>query len=110
VRGLGKVGLRADLRGKHPRLDDGPNPAAGKGDNLSVKDVEAMIIHVDYERAKPWEYSIDEESMASDNDMDAGKHAISAARDYDLHVTHLSPEAKKEWDRVFLKRFQQLYT
>ena len=110
VRRLEKIGLRDELRGKHPRLDANPGSPTKGGDNLTIKDVEAMIIHVDPERAKPWEYCIDEESMASDNDMDAAKHAHSSARDYDLHVMHLSPDAKKEWDRAFHKRFQQLYT
>ena len=111
VRALEKISLKPELRGKHPRLDYGrPAGARSRASNLSLKDVEAHTPHVDPDRAKPWEYSIDAESMASDNDMDAGRKGAGAARTYDLHVARLSPEAKKEWDRVFLKRFQQFYT
>ena len=109
TRVLDKITLRPELKGKHPRLDYGTNPLP-KGENLSINNVETMIIHVDQERAKPWEYSVDAESMASDNDMDAGKQGMTAARNYDLHVSRLNPEAKKEWDRVFLERFQKFYT
>ena len=105
----GKSQLRQELRGKHPRLYPLGSPPATKGDLLTLKDVEAHILYVDPDRGKPWEYSIDAESMASDNDMDAGRKA-RGPRTYDLHVARLNPEAKKEWDRVFFQRFHQFYT
>lgn len=111
VRALEKIILKPELRGKHPRLDFGGMWGTMiNGENLSLKGIEPNLLLVDPDRAKPWEYSIDAESMASDNDMDAGRKGAGAAKTYDMHVARLSPEAKKEWDRVFLKRFQQLYT
>jgi hypothetical protein len=75
-----------------------------------VQDVESMIEHVDPDRGELWEYSIDAESMASGNDMDAGRKGLAAAVNYDAHVARLSPAARAEWDRYFLKRFQDFYT
>ncbi|MDA0836880.1 MAG: heparinase II/III family protein [Planctomycetota bacterium] len=106
VRMLPEAPLKPEFRGKHPRL---PNLNPVKGENLGIKDVENMLIHVDLDRGKLWEYSDDAESMASANDMDSGKHAVSCSMEYDSHVNHLSPEARKEWDRLFQNRFQQYY-
>ena len=106
VRMIPDVTLRPELIGKHPRL---PSPRTIKGENLGIKDVQKMLIHVDTERGNLWEYSDDAESMASENDMDSGKHAVGCAREYDTHVNHLSPEAKEEWERLYHKRFKQYY-
>jgi len=111
VRALEDIKLKPSLRAKHPRLSRSV-PARGLPEQgpLSKADVEKMIIHVDPDRGELWEYCIDAESMASGNDMDAGRKAIGAAHDYDAHVGRLSPEAKAAWDRAFLKRFEGLYT
>jgi len=110
VRMLEAVSLKPALRGKHPRLDHAPNTKTVEGRNLSIADVEPMLIHVDPDRGELWEYSIDAESMASENDMDAGRKGAAAAAAYDLHVARLSPQAKAEWDRLFHERFDGLYT
>lgn len=111
VRALEKIALKPELRGKHPRIGyAGTAPGVVAGNNLTIKDVETHITYVDPDKAKPWEYSIDAEGMASDNDMDAGRKGTGAALAYDQHVARLSPEAKKEWDRAFLERFQKFYT
>lgn len=111
VRTLEKISLKRSLQGKHPRLSDSKVssrlPTEG---TLSLEDVEKMIIHVDPDRGELWEYSIDAESMASGNDMDAGRKAMQAARNYDACVSRLSREAKTEWDRAFYERFHGLYT
>ncbi|MDP7255076.1 MAG: heparinase II/III family protein [Planctomycetota bacterium] len=106
VRMLPRLSLKPELKGKHPRL---PNSKPVKGGNLGIKDVEKMLIHVDLDRGKLWEYSDDAESMASANDMDSGKHAVACAREYDMYVNHLSPEARTEWERLYRNRFQQYY-
>ncbi|MDP6113015.1 MAG: heparinase II/III family protein [Planctomycetota bacterium] len=106
VRMIPDIALRPELKGKHPRLE---NARPVKKENLGIKDVERMLIHVDTERGKLWEYSDDAESMASENDMDSGKHAVGCGREYDAHVNHLSPEARKEWDRIYHHRFNQYY-
>ena len=110
VRRLEAVSLKPSLRGKHPRLASAGRVRTVKGENLSAKDVEGMLLHVDPDRGELWEYSIDAESMASENDMDAGRKGAAAAAAYDAHVARLSPAAKAEWDRLFLKRFRGLYT
>lgn len=111
VRALEDIRLRPSLQGKHPRLSgakiSGRLPAEG---TLSLEDVEKMIIHVDPDRGELWEYSIDAESMASGNDMDAGRKAMQAARNYDACVSRLSREARTEWDGAFYERFHGLYT
>src|SRR5262249_46088731 len=110
VRGLEKIALKPELRGKHPRLNFGAGSGTPvPGNNLSVKDVENHILYVDPDLAKPWEYWMDAESMGSDNDMDAGRKGMGAAQAYDLHVARLGPEARKAWDRAFLERFRRLY-
>ncbi len=111
VRDLEKISLKPSLRGKRPRLSgslpDRGVPAEGL---LSLEDVDRMIEHVDFNRGELWEYSIDAESMASENDMDAGRKAMAAAHHYDAHVSRLTPEAKAAWDRALLERFEGLYT
>lgn len=106
VRMVPKVTLLPELAGKHPRIQ---GQRAVKGENLGIKDVEKMLIHVDTERGKLWEYSDDAESMACENDMDSGKHAVGCGREYDAYVNHLSPEAEKEWERLYHQRFNQYY-
>jgi len=111
VRALKEISLKPSLQGKHPRLSDSRVssrlPTEG---TLSLENVEKMMIHVDPDRGELWEYSIDAESMASGNDMDAGRKAMQAARNYDACVSRLNREAKTEWDRAFYKRFHGLYT
>jgi len=111
VRVLEDIKVKPSMQGEHPRLSDskvtGRLPDEGP---LSLEDVERMIIHVDPDRGELWEYSIDAESMASGNDMDAGRKAMQAARNYDACVSRLSREAKTEWERAFYERFHGLYT
>ena len=96
VRALEDISLKPSLRGRHPRLSDskvtGRLPDEG---TLSLEDVEKMIMHVDPNRGELWEYSIDAESMASGNDMDAGRKAMQAARNYDASVSRLSRVRRK---------------
>jgi len=111
VRDLEKIGLKSSLRGRHPRLSDSlPGRGVPAEGPLALKDVDRMIEHVDFNRGELWEYSIDAESMASENDMDAGRKAMAAAHHYDAHVSRLTPDAKAAWDRAFLDRFKGLYT
>ena len=110
VRALEVVSLKPSLRGKHPRLSLARAPRVVTGERLSADGVERMLVHVDPDRGEPWEYSIDAESMASGNDMDAGRKALGAAIQYDAHVARLRPPAKAEWDRLFRKRLGGLYT
>ena len=110
VRMLEDLRVKPPLKGKHPRLNHPPNVRVVEGENLSISDVEPMLVHVDPDRGEPWEYSIDAESMASGNDMDAGRKGAAAAAAYDLHVSRLDPKARAEWDRLFQKRFDELYT
>ncbi len=111
VRAIEELDIKPSLKRMRPRLPDA-TLARGlpKEGPLSIDDVEAMLSHVDFNRGETWEYSIDEESMASGNDMDAGRKALVAARHYDAHVARLSPAAKREWDKLFLERFAGLYT
>lgn len=44
---------------------------------MSIDNVEAMLIHVDFNRGETWEYCVDAESMASGNNMDAGRKGMS---------------------------------
>jgi len=110
VRMLEDIRLKPSLKGKHPRLSHSPTARMVKGEKLSIEDVERMLLHIDPDRGELWEYSIDAESMASENDMDAGRKGAGAASAYDLHVARLDPKARAEWDRLFLKRFEGLYT
>jgi len=71
--------------------------------------VQSLILNLDPDRAVPWEYSDDAESMASDNDMDAGKKGLAACEAYDRLAPRLAPEARKEVDTVFLKRFAGMF-
>ena len=111
VRDLEDVRLKPELVGKHPRISP-PNARfkPKKEGLLAVEDVQKHIMNVDPDRGELWEYSDDAESMASGNDMNTGNKGSGAARTYDQMVSHLSPEAKKEWDKYFLKRFHGLYT
>lgn len=111
VRMLGDITFKPGLRQQRPRMPDA-QPARGIPAEglLTIKDVEEKLIHVDFNRGETWEYCVDAESMASANDMDAGKNATQAARSYDAVVARLSPEARKEWDRLYLERFGGLYT
>ncbi|MBM4030747.1 MAG: hypothetical protein FJ291_03075 [Planctomycetes bacterium] len=104
VRSLQRITLKPELAGKHPRL------SSQKPFEPDDKAVQSLIFTLDPERAAPWEYSDDAESMASDNDMDAGKRGLAACEAYDRLVPRLSPDARKELDRHFLKRFGGFYT
>ena len=109
VRMLEDIKLKPELVGKHPRLRYDRQPSAPKKENLTIADIKSQLVYVDPDRGALWEYSDDAESMASGNDMDAGRKAFGAAAQYDTHVNALSPEAKKEWDRLFIKRMGGLY-
>jgi len=106
---LSAIRLKPQLAGKHPRLSDAPAPA---GKTLTLRDerVQRLIVWLDPDRGELWEYSDDAESMASGNDMDAGRKGLEACRTYDRMVARLDPEARKEVDKVFLKRFGGMYT
>ncbi len=112
VRWLEPVKLLPALVGQHPRLPGAAVPAAlaAKPAPLALADVDALIEHVDPERGALWEYSDDAESMASENDMDSGKHGMQAAREYDALVGRLAPAAKAAWDDAYRRRFRALYT
>jgi len=104
------LNLKPELAGKHPRLS-GKVPAGKKPEKLmTAKDIARVLIHVDFNRGEVWEYSTDAESMASANDMDCGTKGSGAARTYDNYHGKLTPEAQKEYDRLFLERFEGLYT
>lgn len=111
VRALEDIRIKQSLKQQRPRL---PGAALARGlpedGPLSIEDVEEMLIHVDFNRGETWEYCVDAESMASGNDMDAGRKALVAARHYDAHVARLSPAARKKWNELFLERFTGLYT
>jgi len=111
VRSLQPARLKPELVGKHPRL-------SGKVELVNVekplgpddKRVQDLMLFLDPDRAPLWEYSDDAESMASDNDMDAGRKGLAACGAYDRLVSRLTPEARRGLDKHFLKRFQGLYT
>ena len=110
VRALADVRLRPELVGKHPRLSGTVEPVEPRGPlGRQAKEVQELIVFLDPDRGELWEYSDDAESMASGNDMDAGRKGLGACRRYDRLVPHLTPEARKELDRVFLKRFEGIY-
>ncbi|MBI2194212.1 MAG: hypothetical protein HYU36_19725 [Planctomycetes bacterium] len=110
-RSLRPVRLKPDLAGKHPRLSGHPDadPPAGAVP-LDDPKVQEFLISLDPDRGEIWEYSLSEESMASDNDMDMGKHLTGAARHYDQIVNTLSPGARKAVDEMFIKRAGGFYT
>ena len=110
VRMLEDVRLKPSLQGKHPRLRPSSGTSGVQRDQLSIAGVRHMLDHVDPDRGELWEYSIDAESMASGNDMDAGRKGVGAAINYDRHAARLDMKAKAEWDRLFYKRFHGLYT
>ncbi|MFQ5809267.1 MAG: hypothetical protein ACE5JM_06580, partial [Armatimonadota bacterium] len=111
TRAVRRIRLRPQLVGKHPRMSGEYEPA--QPNELLPPDhpeVQAFIIHLDPERGQNWEYSLSEESMASDNDMDLGRKLGAAARTYDELVPHLTPEAKAAVDEMFVKRADGFYT
>ena len=109
VADLRPVPLRKGLVGKHPRLGGAARRAAGGPLGLDSPEVRRLIEHLDPDRGDLWEYSDDAESMASGNDMDAGRKGLGACRAYDALVAHAAPQARKEIDAAFRKRFAGLY-
>ena len=110
VRDLAQVRLKQALVGRHPRLSGAvlpaePGPALGPDD----QEVQKLITHLDPDRGDLWEYSDDAESMASGNDMDAGRKGLGACQTYDRLLPRLTAEARSQVDRVFLKRFEGIY-
>ncbi len=107
---LVQVRLKPALVGKHPRLS-GAVPPAEPGPALGPDDeqVQRLITHLDPDRGELWEYSDDAESMASGNDMDAGRKGLDACRTYDRLLPRLTAEARSQVDRAFLKRFEGIY-
>ena len=110
TRWLRRVRLKAELVGRHPRLS-GKVEAAEAGPPLGLNDqkVQRLIAFLDPDRGELWEYSDDAESMASGNDMDAGRKGLAACGTYDRLVPRLTAQARKEVDRAFLKRFGGIY-
>jgi len=110
ARALEDVRLKPELAGKHPRLS-GTVEAVQLDKRLGLDDkkVQGLIAFLDPDRGELWEYSDDAESMASGNDMDAGRKGLDACRRYDKLLPHLSPEARREADRALLKRFSGIY-
>jgi len=106
VRALEDVRLKPELLGKHPRMSGKVEPvAADKPLGLEAKEVQELITFLDPDRGELWEYSDDAESMASGNDMDAGRKGLAAAQAYDRLVPRLAPDARRAVDEVFLRRF-----
>jgi len=110
TRSLEEVHLKPELVGKHPRLSGSVEPVQVENRlGLDDKRVRDLIIYLDPDRGRLWEYSDDAESMASGNDMDAGRKGLAACQLYDRLVSLLTPEARREVDRHFLKRFEGIY-
>ena len=109
---LDDVRLKPELAGKHPRLTDRPAGAAEKTSTLTLRDEEVrrLIVRLDPDRGELWEYSDDAESMASGNDMDAGRKGLDVCRIYDRLAGRLDKETRKTVDEYFLKRFEGIYT
>ena len=119
VRDLEDIRLKPELVGKHPRLAASQVNAERfkqrrkkqKSDEpLGIKDVARQIDFVHPRRGRTWELNMDEESMQSDNDMDAGRKAAQASQEYDALVSFLTPEAKEAWEAAFRQRLQDFYT
>jgi hypothetical protein len=108
---LSDIRLKPELVGKHPRLTDRP-ARADKTSTLTLRDreVQQLIIRLDPDRGELWEYSDDAESMASGNDMDAGRKGLDVCRIYDRLAGRLDKEARLAVDKYFLKRFEGIYT
>lgn len=107
---LEDVALKEALLGRHPRLDGKVAPAGGAA-RLGPDDpkVRKLIDQLDPDRGELWEYTDDAESMASGNDMDAGRKGLAACRTYDRLLPALTGPARTEVDRAFRKRFAGMY-
>jgi Phosphodiester glycosidase len=110
VRSIEEVPLLPSLVGVHPRLPDAkPWPENAERLGLESVRVQRLITHLDPDRGELWEYCDDAESMASGNDMDAGRSGLLACVEYDRLVPRMTDEARAAVDRVFLKRFEGIY-
>lgn len=110
VRALEDVALKPELVGKHPRFNGTvASVKAGPPLDIDAKEVQAFCVRADPDRGEVWEYSLDKESMASGNDMDAGSKGYATASMYDRLLPRLTPAARKEVDKYFLKRFRGMY-
>jgi len=106
---LEDIRLKDELVGKHPRLGGSVEAVPGGELGPDAPEVRKLVTFLDPDQGERWEYSDDAESMASGNDMDAGRKGLSACRTYDRLRPQLTTEARRQVDRAFRKRFAGIY-